>query len=95
MKLQPVWQRLEAYVKPRSNQILTRFQLRCLKQCESSLEEFVTKATLLIDDRGYAQGMKETLRDTLVFGIGSDKARRDAIVIRNDITFQQIYELAD
>ena len=95
LKLKPVWQRLEAYVKPRSNQILARFQLRCLKQGESSLEEFVTRARSLIDDGGYAQGTKEeTLRDTLVFGIGSDKARRDAIAIGNNLTCQQVYELA-
>ena len=95
LKLKPVWQRLEAYVKPRSNQILARFQLRCLKQGESSLEEFVTRARSLIDDGGYAQGTKEeTLRDTLVFGIGSDKARRDANAIGNNLTCQQVYELA-
>ena len=32
------------------------------------LEEFVTKACLLVDDSGYQEAVKEeTLRDTLVF----------------------------
>ena len=95
LKLAPVWEKLEAYVKPMSNQILARFQLRCLQQGDVSLEEFVTQTRTLIDDGGYEQGHKaETLRDTLVFGIKSDKARRDAIAIGNDLTFQQVYDLA-
>ena len=95
LKLAPVWEKLEAYVKPMSNQILARFQLRCLQQGDVSLEEFVTQARTLIDDGGYEQGQKaDTLRDTLVFGIKSDKARRDAIAIGNELTFQQVYDLA-
>ena len=59
------------------------------------LEEFVTKARLLVDDSGYPEAVKqETLRDTLVFGLKSDKVRRDAIAKGNDLTFQQVYEFA-
>ncbi|MCG8620788.1 MAG: hypothetical protein MJE68_02150 [Proteobacteria bacterium] len=59
------------------------------------LEEFVTKARLLVDDSGYQEAVKqETLRDTLVFGLKSDKVRRDAIAKGNDLTFQQVYEFA-
>ena len=95
LKLAPVFEKLEAYVRPMSNQILARFQLRCLRQEQLSLEEFVTRARTLIDDGGYGQDQKaETLRDTLVFGIKSDKARRDAIAIGNGLTFQQVYDLA-
>ena len=42
LRLVPVWEKLEAFVKPRSNQILARFQLRCLKQDDMPLEEFIT-----------------------------------------------------
>ena len=60
-----------------------------------SLEEFVTKARLLVDDSGYPAAVKqETLRDTLVFGLKSDKVRRDAIAKGNDLTFQQVYKFA-
>ena len=60
-----------------------------------SLEEFVTKAGLLVDDSGYPAAVKdESLRDTLVFGLRSDKVRRDAIAKGNELTFQQVYELA-
>ena len=59
------------------------------------LEEFVTKAHLLVDDSGYQEAVKEkTLRDTLVIGLRSNKVRRDAIAKRNALTFQQVYEFA-
>ena len=79
-KTKPVLDVFENYIKPQSNQILSRYQLRCLKQGDMSLEEFVTKVCLLVDDSGYPAAIKqETLRDTLVFGLRSDKVRRDAI----------------
>ena len=59
------------------------------------LEEFVTKARLLIEDGGYDPAAKETtLRDTLVFGVTSDKVRKDAIALGNSLTFKQVYDLA-
>jgi len=95
LKLTPVFKHLEAYTRPKSNHILARFHLRSLKQGDMSLEEFVTKARSLIDDGGYDQQFKEeTLRDTLVFGLNSDKVRQDAISLGNKLTFQQVYELA-
>ena len=95
LKLDKVFEKLEAYAKPQSNQILARFQLRCLKQGDMPLEEFVTKARLLIDDSGYSAEVKdETLRDTLVFGLKSDQVRRDAIKLGNTLTLTQVYDLA-
>ena len=95
LQLTPVFEKLETYAKPQSNQILARFQLRCLKQGDMPLEEFFTKARLLIEDGGYATGVKdETLRDTLVFGLKSDQVRRDAIKLGNTLTLKQVYDLA-
>ena len=50
------------------------------------LEEFVTKARLLVDDSGYQAAVRdEYLKDTLVvFGLKSDKVRKDAIAKGND-----------
>ena len=60
-----------------------------------SLEEFLTKARTLVDDSGYDPAFKEvTLLDTLVFGLKSDKVRKDAISKGNSLTFQQVYDLA-
>lgn len=95
LRLLPVWQKLEAYTTPRSNQTLARYQLRCLKQGEKTFEEFITDARMLTEDCGYpAATRNEMLRDTVVFGLKSDKVRRDCIAIGNDLTFQQVYDLA-
>ena len=95
LKLEPVLAALEAYTKPQSNQILSRYQLRCLKQGDMPLEEFVTKARLLTEDGGYYHAGKETtLRDTLVLGVTSDKVRKDAIALGYPLTFKQVYDLA-
>ena len=63
--LEPVWEKLEAYVRPQSNRILARFQLRSLKQGDMALEEFLTRARRLVDDSGYAVANRdEVLRDS-------------------------------
>ena len=94
LKIAPVMAALEAYTKPQSNQILTRYQLQCLKQGDRPLEEIVTEARLvevLVEDGGYDPTAKEnTLRDTLVFGMASDKVHKDAIVFGNSLTFKQM-----
>ena len=95
LKLVPIFEKFEAYTKPQSNHILSRYQLRCLKQGDMSLEEFLTKARVLVDDSGYHPSFKEeTLRDTMVFGLKSDGVRKEAIAKGNSLTFQQVYELA-
>ena len=95
LKIAPVMAALETYTKPQSNQILARYQLRCLKQGDKPLGEFVTEARLLVEDGGYDPAAKENaLRDTLVFGVASDKVRKDAIALGNSLTFKQVYDLA-
>ena len=60
-----------------------------------SLKNFITKAKRLIDESGYHQDFREEmLRDTLVFGLNSDKVQKDAIALGNKLTLQQIYDLA-
>ena len=44
--------KFKAYTKSQNNQILSRHQLRCLKQDDMPLEEFLTKAQTLINDKG-------------------------------------------
>ena len=95
LKLEPVFGKLEAHVKPLSNQINARFHLRSLKQGEKQLEEFVTEVRTLVNDGGYTnQAKEEAIRDALVFGINSNKARHDAFAVGNNLTFQQVYNFA-
>ena len=73
----PVMAALEAYTKPQGYQILARYQLRCLRQGDRPLEKFAGQ--LLVEDGGIDPNAKEnTLRDTLVLGVASDKVRKDA-----------------
>ena len=95
-KLKPILEKFEAYTRLQSNQVLSRYQLRYLKQDDMPLEEFLTKTRTLIDDNGYVPAFKdETLRDTLIFGLKSDKVRKDAVSKGNYLTFQRVYELAN
>jgi len=48
LKIAPGMEALEAYTNPQSNQILARYQLRCLKQGDRPLEEFITEVRLLL-----------------------------------------------
>ena len=90
-----IFEKFEQYTKPQSNQILSRYQIRCLKQGDIPLEEFITKARSLIDEAGYNVAFKEEmLRDTLIFGITSDTVRKEAISKGNNLTFKQVYDLA-
>ena len=53
-------EKFKAYTKSQSNQILSRHQLRCLKQDDMPLEEFLTKARTLIIDNACIQSLSET-----------------------------------
>ena len=47
------WMRFEEHVKPHSNHILNRYYLWNLKQNGRPLDNFLTAAKLLIQNRGY------------------------------------------
>lgn len=51
---------LEAYTKLQSNQILFKYQLRCLEQGDRPLKEFITEAQLLTEAGGYDPADKES-----------------------------------
>ena len=95
LQLARIWTVLEAYVKPRSNQVLASYQLRCLKQEDLSFDEYLTKAKLLLAECHYHRdAVDRILRDTLVFGIKSDKVRRDAIDEGDTLTLQKLIQIA-
>jgi len=46
-------------------------------------------------DEGYDTPTKgNTLQDTLVFGVTSDKVHKDALALGSSLTFKQVYDLA-
>ena len=95
LQLANIWTVLEAYVKPRSNQVLASYQLRCLKQDDLTFDEYLTIAKLLLAECHYHHdAVDRILRDTLVFGVKSDKVRRDAIDEGDTLTLQKFIQIA-
>ena len=52
-KLSTYWQLFKDYTKPRSNSLIVVIELKQLFQGSMTLEQFITKATLLMDQAGY------------------------------------------
>ena len=82
-KLDVHYQKLEARVKPKSNQLLARYLFHAKEQeGGEKFENFVTELKLLFQDCGYQQG-EEMVRDKIVFGVRSSKVR--ARMIQQDL----------
>ena len=72
-KLRTYWQLFEDYTKPRLNSLIAVIELKWLFQGSMTLEQFITKATLLVDEAGYPAGLKDRMvHDTLITGISND-----------------------
>ena len=72
-KLKTYWQLFEDYTKPRSNSLIAVVELTRLFQGSMTLEQFVTKATLLVDEARYPARQKDWMvHDTHAAGIFND-----------------------
>ena len=71
--LRMYWQLFEDYTKPRLNSLTAVIELKWLFHGSMTLEQFVTKATLLVDEARYPAGHKDRMVcGTLIAGISSD-----------------------
>ena len=69
-KLRTYWKLFKDYTKPISNSLIAVAELKRLFQGYMTLEQFVTKATLLVDEVGYPAGQRTewcTTHPLLVF----------------------------
>lgn len=83
------WMRFEEHVKPHSNHILNRYYLWNLKQNGRPLDNFLTAAKLLIQNRGYLSKLHdELLPDAL------DIVWKKFIAEGNDLTLKKPREIA-
>ena len=57
-KLRTYWQLFENYTKQRTNSLIAAVELKRLFQDSMTLEQFVTKATLLVDEARYPARQK-------------------------------------
>ena len=94
-KLRTYWQLFEDYTKPRSNSLTAVVELKRLFQGSMTLEQFVTKATLLVDEAKYAAGQKDRMvHDMLIAGIFNDVACGKIIKKGPNMTLAQVLEIS-
>ena len=60
-KFKTYWQPFKDYAKPRSYSLIAVVELKRLFQGSMTLEQFVTKATLLVDEGGYPARHKDRM----------------------------------
>ena len=93
-KLETYYTRFETHVKPRSNKVFARykFHLRA-QQAGESFEQFFTELKLLVKDCGYADP-DEMVRDRVVIGCYSSKAREKLIHEGSDLSLEKYHKLS-
>ena len=81
-------------MKPRSIKVFARykFHLRA-QQAGESFEQFFTELKLLVKDCGYAD-LDEMVRDRVLFGFYSSKARQKLIHEGSDLTLEKYHKLS-
>ena len=93
--LRNYFDRFENFVKPHSNELIAAWELYNIKQTTLSLEEFIAKLRLLIKEPNYPTAHHERfLRDFLVFGMNSQRVRKECLKEGDSLTFQKAKDLA-
>lgn len=96
-KREKYYEQLEAYVKPKSNKIYSRYKFKSRVQKEDEpFEQFVMDLRILIKDCGYATDelKNEMVRDHIVFGIRNGKIREELIKEGSDLTLDKCIDIA-
>ena len=94
-KFRTYWQLFKDYKKPRSNSLIAVIELKWLFQGSMTLEQFVTKATLLVDEARYPVGHKDRMVcDTLIAGISNDTVCGKIIKKGPNNTLVQVLEIS-
>ena len=93
-KLETYYTRFETYVKPRSNKVFARYKFHLrVQQAGESFEQFLTELKLLVKDCGYADP-DEMVRDRVVIGRYSSKAREKLVHEGSDLTLEKAMDIA-
>ena len=89
------WTGFESFVKPQSNELMAAWELHHTKQESLSLEEFIAKLRILVKEANYPDGQHDRfLHDFLVFGMTSDRARKECFKEGNALPLQRAVDLA-
>ena len=93
--IEEYWKRFEEHVKPQANHILSRFNLRNLRQNNRPLDVFLTEAQILVQSCGFPPELQdEMVRDTLVFGTDHETVKKKCIAEGNSLTLNKAREIA-
>ena len=93
-KLNTYYERFEAYVKPKSNNIFARYKFQNIVQQEKEpFEQFLTKLKIEVKDCGY-KDPDEMVRDRVVIGCYSQKVREKLIQEGSELTLEKAVDIA-
>ena len=93
-KLSTYYEKFEAYVKPKSNNIFSRYKFHTIVQQEKeSFEQFLTKLKIEVKDCGYKEP-DEMVRDRVVIGCYSQKLREKLIQEGSELTLEKAVDIA-
>ena len=94
-KLRTYWQLFKDYTKRRSNSLIAVVEFKRLFQGSMTLEQFVTKATLLMDEAGYSARQKDRMvHNTLIAGTSNDVVHGKIITKGPNKTLAQVLEIS-
>ena len=82
-------------MKLRSNSLIAFVELKWLFQGSMTLEQFITKATLLVDEAGYPAGHRDRMvHDTLIAVNSNDTVHGKIIKKGPSVTLAQVLEIS-
>ena len=94
-KLDVHYDKFRDYVQPKTNPIFARYKFHCRTQDKSEpVEQFVTDLKTLAKDCSFGDKEDENVRDRIVFGIQSQKAREKLFEVGKDLTLAKATEIA-
>lgn len=93
-KLSTYYQKFEEYVKPKSNNIFARYKFHnIVQQQKEPFEQFLTKLKIEVKDCEY-KDPDEMVRDRVVIGCFSQKAREKLIQEGSELTLEKAVDIA-
>ena len=93
-QLETFYNKFEAYVTPKSNEVFARYKFHERTQAEGEpFENFVTDLKLLAKDCNFAENDK-MIRDRIVFGLNSSQIREKLINKGSDLTLEKAISTA-
>ena len=92
--LQNYWNLLEAEFKPKGNKLLSVIELwTCSKQGSKTLNEWLTYVYNLVESCDYGDSNDRIIRDVLIIGCNSDKAKDKIVRQGEKIKLQEVIEI--